>query len=90
MLTEVGFRIRADEMYRLGDNACAADFIRHFKEVMRETAKVCVEIIKERKTHFESDKLFGKYKDENGESREPTTAEFADEVSRSILNTFLS
>jgi hypothetical protein len=82
---------RATEIWKLGGNMTKLDIIRHLKEVQRDTAKHCTEMIKERTEYLYADKLFAdKYKDEAGEGREPTASEFADEVIRSILNTFLS
>ena len=72
---------RMKELKELGGNMCLADIRRHLLEVQRQTAKDSVELIQDMTTYLQEWALF--------DGKEMTAKEFADKVSRDILNTFL-
>lgn len=63
-------------------NLSRIDVIRRMKQLMRETASRCSNIILEDKKYIYADELFG--------DKRLTAEEFADKTSNRILNEFLS
>ena len=68
-------------LFRTGD-ICESDILRHLKEVERQTAKFCAEMIKENASLLYAHELF--------DGKAMSAQEFADKTQRDILNTFLS
>jgi hypothetical protein len=71
----------ADELARLGGNACKQDIIRRMKCVSRLTATFAEQIILEQAHEYEIDKLFQ-------HTQEPT--KYIEKAANNVMNTFLS
>ena len=82
MTHEEQLMVRVEELWRLGDNVTKADIIRHLKEVERETARCCAQIIQEESAYIYTSEVF--------EGKPMTALEFAQKSQRHILNTFLT